>query len=236
MAPLPARLDELVAYVRDEHPDDDALGHIATAVTVSERLGELADHVIGHFVDEARRAGASWTEIGQSMGVTKQAAQKRFVPRVDEAPAAPGRLSQFTIRARRAVAAAQTYAKQARRAHVGSEHVLLGLLDEPDALGGRALLAQGLSLDQLRLAAEAVDSPTTDAPLEHVPFGGNAKKLLELTLREALRLDHNYIGTEHMLLALLADDGAGGRVLRDAGADATAADEWIRAELARHQR
>jgi hypothetical protein len=229
-------LDELISDVKGRHPHGTALDHLAEATVIAQHLDELADHLVGHFVDQARRAGASWTEIGQSMGVTKQAAQKRFVPRVDEAPAAPGRLRQFTIRARRAVAAAQTYAKQARRAHVGSEHVLLGLLDEPDALGGRALLAQGLSLDQLRLAAEAVDSPTTDAPLEHVPFGGNAKKLLELTLREALRLDHNYIGTEHMLLALLADDGAGGRVLRDAGADATAADEWIRAELARHQR
>ncbi len=233
MAPLPARLDELVAHVRDEHPDDDALGHVAAAVTVAERLGELADHVIGHFVDEARRAGASWTEIGQSMGVTKQAAQKRFVPRVDEVPAAPGRLSQFTPRARRAVASAQTYAQAARRANVGSEHVLLGLLDEPDALGGRALVAQGLSLEELRRAAEAVDSPTSDAPLAHVPFSGNAKKLLELTLRESLRLGHNYVGTEHMLLGLLADEGAAGRVLRDAGADATAADAWIRTELAR---
>ena len=92
MAPLPARLDELVAYVRDEHPDGDVLGHVATAVAVSERLGELADHLIGHFVDEARRAGASWTDIGQSMGVTKQAAQKRFVTRVDDGPAGPGRL------------------------------------------------------------------------------------------------------------------------------------------------
>jgi hypothetical protein len=236
MAPLPARLDELVAYVRDENPDSDPLSHVATAVAVSERLGELADHLIGHFVDEARRAGASWTDIGQSMGVTKQAAQKRFVPRVDDGPAAPGRLNQFTPRARHAVAAAQSYAQQARRTHVGSEHVLLGLLDEPDALGGRALVAQGLSLEQLRRAAEAVDSPTTDAPLEHVPFSGNAKKLLELTMREALRFNHNYIGTEHMLLALLADEGPAGRVLHGAGADATVADEWIRAELARHQR
>jgi hypothetical protein len=208
---------------------------VATAVVVSQRLGELADHLIGHFVDEARRAGASWTDIGQSMGVTKQAAQKRFVPRVDDVVPSGGQLSRFTSRARQAINAAQAHARQARRAHVGSEHVLLGLLDGPDALGPRALVAQGLSLDELRRGAEAVDSPTAAAPLDHVPFSGNAKKLLELTLREALRLNHNYIGTEHMLLALLADDGSAGRVLREAGADATAADAWIRAELARRQ-
>jgi hypothetical protein len=235
MAPLPARLDDLIAYVRDEQPDGGALDHVATAVAVSERLGELADHLIGHFVDEARRAGASWTDIGQSMGVTKQAAQKRFVPRVDDLVPSGGQLSRFTSRARQAVNAAQAHARHARRAHVGSEHVLLGLLDGPDALGGRALVAQGLSLEELRRGAEAVDSPTTAAPLDHVPFSGNAKKLLELTFREALRLNHNYIGTEHMLLALIADDGAAGSVLRAAGADATAADAWIRAELARRQ-
>jgi len=71
-------------------------------VAVSARLGELADHLIGHFVDEARRAGASWTDIGESMGVTKQAAQKRFVPRVDDVLPSGGQLTRFTPRARQA--------------------------------------------------------------------------------------------------------------------------------------
>ena len=85
----PVRLDDLIGHVLDRHPDGNALDHLSDAVQVSSSLGELADHLIGHFVDQARRSGASWTEIGEYMGVSKQAAQKRFVAR-DSDPDAPG--------------------------------------------------------------------------------------------------------------------------------------------------
>src|ERR1022692_2563432 len=77
MTQPPVRLDELIGYVKSQ--EGTALNHVSAAVQVSEHLGELSDHLIGHFVDQARKGGASWTEIGRSMGVTKQAAQKRFV-------------------------------------------------------------------------------------------------------------------------------------------------------------
>jgi hypothetical protein len=70
----PLRLDDLIGHVRERHPDGDALPHLSDAVQVSSSLGEVADHLIGHFVDQARRSGASWTEIGEYMGVSKQAA------------------------------------------------------------------------------------------------------------------------------------------------------------------
>jgi len=79
------RLDDLITLVKNRHPDGDALERLGDAVSVGEHLGEVADHLIGHFVDQARRSGASWTDIGTSMGVTKQAAQKRFVPKTDAA-------------------------------------------------------------------------------------------------------------------------------------------------------
>ena len=79
------RLDDLITLVKSHHPDGDALERLGDAVAIGEHLGEVADHLIGHFVDQARRAGASWTEIGRHMGVTKQAAQKRFVPRAEGA-------------------------------------------------------------------------------------------------------------------------------------------------------
>src|SRR6201997_4272148 len=82
MSQPPVRLDELISYIKST--DDSALDQVSAAVRISEHLGELADHLIGHFVDQARRTGASWTEIGQSMGVTKQAAQKRFVPKAPD--------------------------------------------------------------------------------------------------------------------------------------------------------
>src|SRR3974377_1528196 len=87
MEPQPVRLDDLIGYVKSQ--DGTALDHVSAAMQLSEHLGELADHLIGHFVDQARKAGASWTEIGQSMGVTKQAAQKRFVPKAAEWPVPP---------------------------------------------------------------------------------------------------------------------------------------------------
>src|SRR6266702_3658153 len=87
MSHPPVRLDELIGYVRNQ--EGTALDHVSAAVGVSEHLGEVADHLIGHFVDQARKTGASWTDIGRSMGVTKQAAQKRFVPK------GPGELSDL---------------------------------------------------------------------------------------------------------------------------------------------
>src|SRR6476661_8977699 len=73
------RLDDLIAAIKSVHSD--ALDQLSDAVIAADHLGDVADHLIGHFVDQARRSGASWTDIGRSMGVTRQAAQKRFVPK-----------------------------------------------------------------------------------------------------------------------------------------------------------
>src|SRR5438309_11712426 len=97
----PVRLDDLIDAIKKVHSD--ALDQLTDAVLAADHLGEVADHLIGHFVDQARRSGASWTDIGRSMGVTKQAAQKRFVPKE---PGSVGDLdpsqgfSRFTPRAR----------------------------------------------------------------------------------------------------------------------------------------
>src|SRR5262249_47127817 len=159
------------------------------------------------FVDQARRAGASWTEIGQAMGVTKQAAQKRFVAKAttESELFAGGRFERFTPRARHVVVAAQEHAIQLRNKAVGTEHIVLGLLEEPDAVAARAIVAQGVSLDDVRAAVTAAVGPPRDDLPDHIPFAPETKKLLELAVREALRLGHNYIGTEHILLGLLSD-------------------------------
>jgi hypothetical protein len=235
MERLPVRLDELIAYVQDQQPQHGALDHLSDAVLVAERLGELADHLIGHFVDQARKAGASWTEIGHSMGVTKQAAQKRFVPRTSEALSldGPGRYARFTGRARRAVAEAQREALRGRHTEVTTAHVVLGLLSEPEGLASRAIQAQGISLDDVRASiVQSLDPPADSAPSGHIPFSSSAKKCLDLTLREALRLGHNYIGTEHMLLGILADETSpGGQALIGLGVDKDQAEQWISREL-----
>ncbi|GFG76296.1 ATP-dependent Clp protease ATP-binding subunit [Mycobacterium botniense] len=201
----PVRLDDLITAIAQAHRG--VLDQLRDAVMLAEHLSEVADHVVGHFVDQARRSGASWTDIGKSMGVTKQAAQKRFVPRAEVTTLDSDHgFERFTPRARNAVAAAHTIASEARNTQITLDHLLLGVLSDPHALATALLDAQGIDAAAVRAAVEL---PVGGAePPELIPFSGPARKVLELTFREALRLGHNYVGTEHLLLALfeLEDD------------------------------
>ncbi|GAA2598298.1 Clp protease N-terminal domain-containing protein [Actinomadura fulvescens] len=223
----PIRLDELIETIKAGRTDE--LGQLSTAVLMAEHLGEVADHLIGHFVDQARRSGASWTDIGRSMGVTKQAAQKRFVPKgVDFNQG----MERFTLRAQHVVKAAHEEARTAGNLEVGPVHLVLGLLRQPDALAAKAIVAQDIPLEDVRAAATLSLSAGVGEVPEELPYGPNAIKVLELTLREALRLGHNYIGTEHMLLALLEFENGTGP-LSGLGVDKETAEAWIAATLAR---
>ncbi|MGI5150589.1 Clp protease N-terminal domain-containing protein [Plantactinospora sp. CA-294935] len=247
MERLPVRLDDLIEYVRHQHPTGDALERLTDAVLVGEYLGDLADHLIGHFVDQARRSGASWTDIGQSMGVSKQAVQKRFVTRrSDQDEQIPASVfARFTDRARNVVTQAQAEARAADSAEVGTEHLLLGILHEPDGLAGRALTALGVSAEAIRAGVRATapestaagsttGSAASDGPVgqpeaaEHLPFSSGAKQVRDRTFAEALRLGHNYVGTEHILLGLLAaPTEPGARILTGLGVTRDRAEEWI---------
>src|SRR4051812_47648976 len=119
------RLDDLIAAVRRADPD--VLRQLTSAVLLADHLGEVADSLIGHFVDQARRSGASWTDIGRSMGVTRQAAQKRFVGRAPAPDGADG-FGRFTDAARTVVVAAQHEARTAGNPEITPAHLLLGLL------------------------------------------------------------------------------------------------------------
>src|SRR5690349_12847565 len=217
------RLDDLIAGI--EHAHADPLDRVGGAVVVAEHLGDTADHLIGHFVDRARRSGASWTDIGRSMGVTKQAVQKRFVPKE---PAHD--FSRFTPRARNAVVAAQNETRAAGNVEIRPEHLLLGLLSEPAGLAVVVLEEQGVTIDAIRQAAAAALPPAGDELPALIPFDGQSKKALELTFREALRQGHNYVGTEHILLALLEVEGGGG-VLHGLGVDKAAVEAAVTAHL-----
>jgi hypothetical protein len=210
------RLDDLIAAIKKVHPAP--LDQLEDAVIAADHLGDVADHLIGHFVDQARRSGASWTDIGRSMGVTRQAAQKRFVPK-ESADLDPSQgFSRYTVRARNAVMASHHEAVAARNPEGRPEHLILGLLAEPDAIAGKAIVAQGVLLDSVRQAATAALPPAAEEVPDLVPYNADAKKVLELTFREALRLGHNYIGTEHILLALLEHENGEG-VLNSLGID-----------------
>jgi ATP-dependent Clp protease ATP-binding subunit ClpA len=211
----PVRLDEMINAIKQVHPD--VLDQLADAVLAAEHLGEIADHLIGHFVDQARRSGASWTDIGKSMGVTKQAAQKRFVPRAEATALDPEQgFGRFTPRARNAVVAAQNAAHEAANSEITPDHLLLGVLSDPAALATVLLNRQQVDAGVVRASiATSIAALRTDTePPELIPFSGPARKALELTFREALRLGHNYIGTEHLLLALLELEGDDGPLHR----------------------
>ncbi|MGW3471344.1 Clp protease N-terminal domain-containing protein [Saccharopolyspora sp. NPDC000995] len=224
------RLDDLIQSIKKAHGD--ALDQLTDAVIAAEHLGEVADHLIGHFVDQARRSGASWTEIGKSMGVSKQAAQKRFVPKGDAAGFDPSQgFGRFTPRARNVVVLAQNAAREAGNAEILPEHLALGLLGEPDGIAAKVIVAQGVTLEVVREAVTAALPSAADEAPQIIPFDGSARKVLELTFREALRLGHNYIGTEHILLALLENEDGNG-VLSGLGIDKAAAEANIAALLA----
>jgi hypothetical protein len=217
-----ARLDDLIEAIRNAHSD--ALDQLSDAVIAADHLGEVADHLIGHFVDQARRSGASWTDIGRSMGVTKQAAQQRFVPKE---PAAPSdRFSRFTQQARNAVVTAQNEAHAAGNDEIRPEHLVLGLLSDPSALAAEVILAQGVPLGTVRQAITATLPSAASRMPALIPFNQRARKTLELTFREALRQGHDDIGTEHILLAMLElEDGTG--VLSSLGIDKATAEARI---------
>lgn len=216
------RLDDLIATITTVH--DDPLEQLSDAVLAGDHLGEVADHLIGHFVDRARRSGASWTDIGRSMGVSKQAAQKRFVPKAEPDPHEG--FNRFTPGARSVVVAAQNEARAAGNDTITPAHLVLGLLGQPDCLAVVLLGAQEIGPDALRAAAVATLPQRADAVPDLVPFDAAAKKALELTFRQALRLGHHYVGTEHILLALLEqEDGEG--VLTGLGVDGPRAERAV---------
>jgi ATP-dependent Clp protease ATP-binding subunit ClpA len=162
------------------------------------------------------------------MGVTKQAAQKRFVPKEGLDPEQG--FTRFTQRARAVVVAAQEQARAAGNAEIVPAHLVLGLLTQPEGLAAKAIVAQGTTLDAVRQAATATLPPRVEELPALIPFDGAARKALELTFREALRLGHNYVGTEHLLLALLEQEDADG-VLRGLGVDKARTEEHVAAAL-----
>jgi hypothetical protein len=212
-------LDELITEARAS--GDSSLDQLNAACSIGAHLSELSDHLVGHFVDQARRDGASWAAIGQAMGVTKQAVQKRFT-------AGDPDLSRFTNRATVVVLKAQNDARYRGHDEVSTLHLLVGVLAEWDGYAGMAIEALGVTKDRLLSAVEGALPAGGEPHLEHSPYAASAKKALALAGREATRLGHGYVGTEHLLLGLLDlwDDPAT-HLLGELGVDKEHAERWL---------
>ena len=235
MTEFPVPLDNLIAYVRALHPDGGPLDNVSDAMVVSSQLDEQSDALIGHFVDQARRSGASWSQIGSSMGVSKQAAQKRFVPREGGGLLPEGQqiFSRFTQRARNALAAA---GRVAGAEPVDAAQLAAGLLAEPEGLAAKVIQRAGLTGEQVVTAVgagpAAAGGDAGAAVLRELSFTEDGEAALAGTLKAALRLGHNYIGTEHVLLGILFAGGPAGQALASSGLDAETAERLLATELA----
>jgi ATP-dependent Clp protease ATP-binding subunit ClpA len=239
MATFPVPLDSLIAYVRTLHPEGSPLDHLTDAVVAAGQLDEQADALIGYFVDQARSSGASWSQIGAAMGVSKQAAQKRFVAREDELVPESKTFSRFTPRARASVAAAGELARTSESDAIDVNHLAAGAIIDPDGLAAHALRRLAVNEEQIYEAlgvGPANDGGDADpTALRQLRFTPAGREALKEALKAALRLGHNYIGTEHLLLGVIAGRGSVAKDLTTVGLRPSLVESAIAVEIAEAQ-
>lgn len=226
MTPLNISLADLIARLDEEFPDTDHLARISEAQLRAQTLSDLGDQLVGHYVGKAKQVGASWSEIGDAIGVSKQAAQQRHSPAAFE---------RFTELNRHSIVLAQEAARTHKHDFIGTEHLLLGLLGEPRGLAYEVLLARTESEQRIRDAIEEALPPAgTKAPRGHIAFRPECKTVLEQARSAAAELGHDWVGTEHTLLGLIrAEDSAAGQILRNLGCTPDELRETVRTEVAK---
>lgn len=219
-------LDTLITAVDTAvAPDASPLDRLATARRLADTLRARSDELLDHYVDAARQADSSWTEIGCTLGVTKQAAQQRYVALT---PPRPGDLPSGLAGPAAAVfLAAAAAAREHGHHYLRPEHLVLGLLAQPDELAARALAELGVTPDKVRADLVQRLGRAAARPDGSLGVAPQTKRLLELAKAFAKRLGHNCTRPEHILLAavaprlhspaaaLLADCGAGAEAVRD---------------------
>jgi Clp amino terminal domain, pathogenicity island component len=239
MATFPVPLDSLITYVKTLHPDGGPLDRLADAVMAAGHLDEQSDALIGYFVDQARASGASWSHIGAAMGVSKQAAQKRFVARDDELAPEGKAFTRFTPRARASVAAAGQLAASTEADSVDASHLAAGLLLDPDGLAAHVIQRLEVSEEQFYEAlgvGPAIDGADPDpTALRQLQFSPSGRSAFREALKAALRLGHNYIGTEHLLLGVAAGRGVVAERLAAIGLQSTLIESAVAVEVAEAQ-
>lgn len=212
MSPLNISLADLIARLDEELPDADTLARISEAQLRAHTLSDLGDQLVGHYVGKAKQSGASWSEIGEAIGVSKQAAQQRHGPAAFE---------RFTDLARHSIVLAQEAARSHKNDFIGTEHILLGLMGEPRGLAYRVLMAKTESEPRIREAIEESMEPGGKTALRgHIAFKPEGKQAIENSIRAAAELGHDWVGTEHVLLGVFGvADSRAAQVLHNLGFD-----------------
>ena len=197
MTPTP-NLQDLVQSVRDEVPDTDLPGQLTKAAEYSASLATLGDRLLDHFVFQCRQAGMSWAELSGALGVSKQAAHKRFNT------AAPP-FQRLTVKAQAVMQGSTDQARTLGHEAFGTGHMLLALFEPSDSLAAIALAKAGVTRDAVLEQLLARNPAQPEEPRLAIPATAHAKTALRGSFEEAIGLGHNYIGTEHMLLSLISD-------------------------------
>jgi hypothetical protein len=215
--PAPS-LQDVIHQVESDAGEDEPLVRLRTASTVVREMSEVGDAALGYFVDQARRSGHSWSEIGEALGVSKQAAQQKHTLRISFGPNSPS-FERFTPRARNVVAGAEAVAREWGHDSIETEHLLLALYDEPGGIAAVVLEKLGFPYDRAEAAIEARAERGKNAPQGKLTFTPRCRAVFVEALTCALELGHNYIGTEHLLLGLSRSEGVAAEVLSESGFD-----------------
>jgi hypothetical protein len=228
MTPLNVNLQELIDQIDTDLPLADPVTKIGEARLRSRTLVDLGDQLVGHYVQAARAEGASWSQIGDALGVTKQAAQQRR---------ADAQFERFTGRARAVIVLAQDRARALKHDRLEPEHLLLGLVSEGEGLAAMVIKMLAGSLDPVSDALRAALKPgEAKAASGNLPMTEATKHSLSEAADVAVELGHNYIGTEHLLLGLLrVPETAAARILTEAGVTYDRARDSVVAMLVGYQ-
>lgn len=214
MTPAPT-LEELIASVHSDAASADPLDQLSEAARMAASLEEAGDRLVGHFVDQSRIGGHSWSQISVALGVSKQAVHKRFSVTGQTFDVGSPTFERFTPRAREALSAAAESARERGGAAVEAGDLLVGLFKPAEGIAALVLSQLWVTREACVLAVTATATeateaagagPGADAPgWGRLPFSESARAVLKRTLEEALSLGHNYIGTEHLLLGIFHD-------------------------------
>ena len=208
----PVTLGQVIDFVTSRTEEAPPLERLSLAVRLGEELSGVGDALVGHFVDAARASGCSWREIGESLGVSKQAAQQKFVSRSD--------FTLWTPRARNALLEAERYARALRHNHIATEHLLVAIASDPDGVAAHMLARAEVTAEDLKAAVEERVEMGSVEPKGHaLPLTPKAKAVVQLAFDEAIGLGHNYIGTEHVLLGLAKGEGMATEILKERGVE-----------------
>ncbi|TCO35633.1 ClpA/ClpB-like protein [Kribbella steppae] len=225
-------LQQLITTIKADAGSDDELEQLATAATTISELTSTGDAALGFFVDRARGAGKSWVEISAVLGVSKQAAHKRFADSWTAKPA----FDRYTKRTQAVVKAAADVARGRNHDFIGTEHLLLAFFTQPQALATQVLVDKGITEQSVHEAVDVLSPAGLTAPKSldagNPPYTRRAAHVLQGAVGEALTLGHNYVGTEHLLLSFYRDSaGIATKILQDQGLDESAAWTALRALL-----